>query len=137
MGFSYTVLWTGDHCKRLNRAGDAGKPLRVVFGGSHLSQPSLTRFGVVPGDDLYPIRVEKGLLFILARMTVRQLLTVPEYLTEYLGLPETYAALHVWQLKERLATEHADWGHVPERARPTCPDALATTSARLSVQLSH
>jgi len=39
MSKCHTILWTNDFCKKLKRAGDAGKPLRVVFSGSHQSQP--------------------------------------------------------------------------------------------------
>jgi hypothetical protein len=75
MSKCHTILWTNDYCRKLKRAGDIGKPLSVLFGGCHQSQPSLSTFGVVPGDYLLVIRVEKGRLFLVAGMQVREYVT--------------------------------------------------------------
>jgi len=109
---SYTVFWTNDYCRQLRKAGDLGKQLQVLFGGSHQSQPSLTKFGVRSGDWVYPIRVEKGQLFIVAGMQVRRFLSVSQYVSDVLRLPESYTSLHAFQLEERLKAEHPEWGHL-------------------------
>ncbi|MBR0224772.1 MAG: hypothetical protein IJL92_01810 [Thermoguttaceae bacterium] len=38
----YTVFWAKDRVEELKKAGDAG-PIRVVFGGRHLREPSLIK----------------------------------------------------------------------------------------------
>ncbi len=112
MSKCHTILWTNEYCRQLRRAGDAGKPLRVLFGGSHQSQPSLSAFGVVAGDDVLVLRVEKGRLFIIAGLRVREYITLRRYLLEVLGLPESYAELPLFQLEAALAGEHPEWGHL-------------------------
>lgn len=109
---AYTVLWTNDYCRGLRRAGDVGKPLRVLFGGSHLSQPSLTSYGVRPGDWVYPIRVDKGRLYVVAGMQVQRILSVEEYLAGFLNLPGSITALPLFELEPRLRKEYPSWGHL-------------------------
>jgi hypothetical protein len=109
---AHTVVWTNDYCRALRKAGDVGKTLRVLFGGSHLSQPSLTRFGVRPGSWVYAIRVDKGCLFIVAGMRVERFIGISEYVKDVLGLPESYLSLHLFKLEERLQLEHPEWGHL-------------------------
>ena len=109
---SYTVFWTNDYCRQLRKAGDLGKPLRIVFGGSHQSQPALTKFGVHPGDWVYPIRVDKGQLFMVAGMQVKSFVGVSEYVSDILRLPVAYNGLHTFQLIDRLKSDHPEWGHL-------------------------
>jgi hypothetical protein len=109
---SHTLFWTNDYCRSLRKAGDLGKQLRVLFGGSHQSQPSLSSFGVRPGSWVYPIRLEKGRLFIVGSMRVERFMSVADYVVDVLGLSEAYADLHVFQLEERLRAEHPEWGHL-------------------------
>jgi hypothetical protein len=108
----HTILWTNDYCKKLRRAGDVGKPLRVLFGGSHQSQPSLSAFGVGAGDTVIVLRVDKGRLFIVASLQVREYVSLRFYLLEFLRLPESHAGLHLFQLESTLANEHPEWGHL-------------------------
>jgi len=110
-GAAYTVLWTNDYCRGLQKAGDVGKPLQVVFGGSDLAQPSLTSYGVGPGDWIYPVCVDRGRLTVVAGMQVREIVSVEEYLAGFLRLPESVAALPLPQLEPRLRKEHPEWGH--------------------------
>ena len=79
MANSFTLLWSQERCERMEKAGQASKPLTVLFGGPHQSEPRFRRFGVQPGDYLYPLRVAGGVLYVLGRMRVRQLLSVEEY----------------------------------------------------------
>ena len=112
MNKCHTLLWTNDYCRKLKRAGDAGRPLRVVFSGSHLSQPSLASFGVVPGDCIFVIRVDKGRLFLVGGLRIREYVTLDAYLRQVLGLPESYASLGLFELEDRLAKERPEWGHL-------------------------
>ncbi len=112
---AHTVVWTNDYCRALRKAGDVGKTLRVLFGGSHLSQPSLTSFGVRPGSWVYSLRVDKGCLVIVAAMRVERFIGISEYVKDVLGLPESYLSLHLFTLEERLRREHPEGGHLLPR----------------------
>jgi hypothetical protein len=50
------------------------KPLPVLFGGPHLSEPSFRRAGVNVGDAIYPIAVSNRRVLVVARMRVREML---------------------------------------------------------------
>jgi hypothetical protein len=69
---AYTVFWTMD---RLLGAVTAGhRPLPVLFGGPHLSEPSFRRAGVTVGDSIYPVAVSNRRVLVVARMRVREML---------------------------------------------------------------
>jgi hypothetical protein len=80
MSDAYTVLWTKDRCRLLKEAGQVGARLKVLFGGPHQSQPRFSRFGVKPGDYIYPIHVADGALHVLGRMRVKRLLPLEDYI---------------------------------------------------------
>jgi hypothetical protein len=82
MAEAYTVFWAQDRCNALRRLDGAGKPLDTLFGGPHTSEPSFRRATVRPGDDLYPIAVRTGTLYVLGRVRVRRILALEEYVTE-------------------------------------------------------
>jgi hypothetical protein len=77
---AYTVLWTKDRCRRVKQLGQAGAKLTVLFGGPHLSQRRFSRFGVQPGDYIYPVNAAEGVLYILGRMRVKRLLSLGQYI---------------------------------------------------------
>ncbi|HEU0028438.1 MAG TPA: hypothetical protein VFQ25_15095 [Ktedonobacterales bacterium] len=79
MAVVYTVFWTQARCDALWRLGGVGKPLHTLFGGPHTSEPSFRRATVRPGDDLYPIAVRAGTLYVLGRVRVKRILTLEEY----------------------------------------------------------
>jgi hypothetical protein len=108
---SFTVLWTESRCRWLGAAGEFGKPIEVIFGGPHQSAPSLTRFKVAPGDDVYVLRVRHQVMYILARLRVSAILPIEDYLRDRLGLPQTLLSLPHWDLEEKLWTERPELGH--------------------------
>lgn len=112
LGKCHTLLWTNEYCQKLRRAGDAGKPLRVLFSGSHQSQPSLRSFGVGPGDYVFVIRVEKGRMFLVAGMRVREYIHYHSYLADVLRLDVSHTNRGLWDLEAVLAKEHPEWGHL-------------------------
>src|SRR5687768_4416606 len=87
MPTSYLVLWSRDRWKALKRTGEEGRPLEVLYGGIHISTPSFSRHCVVPGDRVYVGMVEQGRLHLLARMNVRTIIPVTDYLNDEV-LPE-------------------------------------------------
>lgn len=103
---SYTVLWTNDHCQRLKKAGDEGKKLNVVFGGIHLSAPSFRKARVESGDFVYPLRVYKGTLFVVARLKIKTYISLEEYVVQFLGLSaEEISGLYEYQIKELVGSK--------------------------------
>ena len=76
---SYFVLWPNDWCKLLAKANDAG-PLQVIYGGPHISVPSLGKVKV--GDTIYPIIIKSGQLFIIGQMQVERITQAEVYLQE-------------------------------------------------------
>jgi hypothetical protein len=50
------------------------RPLCVLFGGPHLSEPSFRRAGVHVGDMIYPIAVANRQVHVVARMRVREMI---------------------------------------------------------------
>jgi len=85
MGESYLVLWSQDRCRTLKKAGDVGKSLQVLFGGPHISAPSFRRYGVAAGDWVNVGAFQKGTLFIVARLRVKEIIGVGDYLWTHLG----------------------------------------------------
>jgi hypothetical protein len=112
MSDSYTVLWTNDRCNWLKKNGEAGKKLRVLLGGPHQSAPRFSRFGVKPGDYVYPVRVFRGELYIIARMRVKQFVSLESYLANYLGLLKPPANFSLFELEDKLRNERPELGHL-------------------------
>ena len=69
---SYTVFWTNERWHSALATGH--KPLPVLFGGPHLSEPSFRRAGVKVGDTIYPVAVSQRQVHVVARMRVREML---------------------------------------------------------------
>jgi hypothetical protein len=131
MSSAYTVLWTRDRCLTLQKAGDEGKPLHVLFGGIHQSAPSLKHAGIRPRDLVFPITVLKGTLYVLAGVVIDKFVELAEYAVTHLGLePHSVAGLHEYQIKG-LIEERC--GHLGHRQPYGCgiEVALAATSTPL------
>ncbi len=80
MADSFTTLWTADRCKLVTKYHLEGTPLRLLFGGPHTSEPGFRRAGVKAGDSIYPIRVEQGILYVIARMRVKEVISMEDYI---------------------------------------------------------
>ena len=79
MGRAYLVLWSKDRLKQAAQAGWVGKPLPALYGGPHVSHPSLLRHKVASGDVVYPVSVFDGRLWIVCRATVGEMIPVEEF----------------------------------------------------------
>lgn len=78
MSESFVVLWSQERVKRLRKAADDG-PLEVIFGGPHISQPSIEKVRV--GDKIFPIASAGGKLFLLAMLSVEEILDPEEFVS--------------------------------------------------------
>ena len=108
---SYIVLWSADRWKWLKRIGEAGTTLEVLYGGVHTSTPSFSRYSVMPGDRVYVVMVRDGRLHVLASMDIVKYLSIPEYLREYLNIPEDVLRLHLWDMEKTLREARPTLGH--------------------------
>lgn len=118
---SYVVLWSQSRCDALERLGQIGSRPDVLFGGPHTSEPRLSRFHVKPGDRIFAIRVEKGVVYLIANMRVRQiesLDSMAQDATFFDGCNLTKQPYEI--LKDWLALH-------PEKCylAPTCTDEVA------------
>ena len=107
---AFTTLWTGRRCGELERAGDAGCPLGVLFGGPHLSLPSLTRAGVAKDSRVFPILVRDGRLHVLGRLHVRDVVPFAAYLAVEFGETGIEGA-DGRATRDRLLADHPGAGH--------------------------
>ena len=115
---AYVALWSKERCSWLRRVRDNG-PLCVLFGGHHLSLPSLNHLR--DGDTTYVIWVSDGQLRVIAQMVVNRLIALDEYIREHLHLeptPTLMAAL----VDRSFQKGHAELGH---RAPTGCIEHVA------------
>ncbi len=80
MADSFTTLWSADRCDLIAKYRLEGTLVSTLFGGPHTSEPSFLRAGVKEGDEIYPIRVKHGVLYVIARMRVKEILSVEDYI---------------------------------------------------------
>jgi hypothetical protein len=118
MANAFAVLWTLERCRWLQRVEDHG-PLEVVFGGPHISLPSIDAIRV--GDVIFPICVVSGALHVIARMEVAELLSPEDYVHTRLGLARQ--TNRMWDdLFHELKRTNPGFGH---RLPTTCCDRAA------------
>lgn len=84
----YMVYWPGEQIRKLKKAKDTG-PIRVVLGSIHSKMPSIA--SVKPGDVIYPVTLEKGVLYAMVRLPVERVERAYDYLLRETG--DRYAAL--------------------------------------------
>ncbi len=77
---SFTTLWTADRCKLVTQYHLEGTPLSLLFGGPHTSEPSFRRAGVKEGDYIYPLLVKRGIVYVIARMRVKEIVPIEAYI---------------------------------------------------------
>jgi hypothetical protein len=68
---AYSVYWPQ---ARWRQAAGVAKPLSLLFGGPHTSEPSFRRATVQPGDLLYPIGLCEQVLYDFGRMRVQEII---------------------------------------------------------------
>ena len=80
---SYVLFRRWEWISQILANGDTG-PWRVLFAGEHQAQPPLGKVGV--GDTVYPISVQKGVLYVLGRMTITQVVPAEAWVTQTTGV---------------------------------------------------
>lgn len=140
MSEAYTVFWSRDRCAALRRLGGLGKPLETLYGGPHTSLPSFRRATVQPGDDLYPISVQSGIIYALGRARVRRTFDLEEYVEARADLFAPYLAeppAWVYQSQTTLTPRYVQALEAFERLQAAQPKMryLAPTCTSEAVEL--
>jgi hypothetical protein len=118
---SFVTLWTLERCRWLERVEDRG-PLEVIFGGPHISLPSIAAVRV--GDIIYPVMVKQGNLHVVARLQVEALTSPEDYMLSRHGLAEPRDTM--WDVRfANPGNAEAGLGH---RFPTTCCDMAAVGS---------
>lgn len=107
---SFLVLWSADRIKALRDRGELGQVPRVLYGSPHTSAPRLTRYGVSPGDAVYVVMLAKGVVSIVTRIEVAEIITIDAFM-QRLGVSAADRALHLWTMYDKLARERPELGH--------------------------
>jgi hypothetical protein len=102
MANAFLVVFPRWRYKEYTRAGCVGQRLRVLFGGLHQSAPSFKTFGVVPGDCVYSVSVRTGVMHIVGRLDIDEIMPVRQYLAKRFGMPED-DGFPWWDTVDRLA----------------------------------
>ncbi|HEX6870588.1 MAG TPA: hypothetical protein VF163_05770 [Micromonosporaceae bacterium] len=102
MADSYTVFWTMDRWLAAVAVGH--KPLPVLFGGPHLSEPSFRRAGVRVGDLIYPVAVSNRRVHLVARMRVREMILLGQEDGPTL-IEERFPQYRAWKFLAPTCTE--------------------------------
>ena len=80
---AYVVFRRWEWISQILANGDTG-PWRVLFAGEHQAQPRLGKVGV--GDTVYPISVNRGVLYALGRITITQVVPAEPWVTQTTGV---------------------------------------------------
>jgi len=75
----YTMLWPQRYCHFLSTTPEAGQPLRFLWGGHNL-QTRFSHFKVQQNDFIYPVCVKARIVYLIARMKVKTVMSRHEYI---------------------------------------------------------
>jgi hypothetical protein len=90
MAWAFTTYWARDRYVAARRLAPPDFRFDLLFGGPHISMPSFSRAGVMPGDWIYPVHVQGGALHVLGRMRVARVIPIAEFRAMF---PERAAGL--------------------------------------------
>ncbi len=121
MADSFTTLWSDDRCKLVTKYHLEGTFLGVLFGGPHTSEPSFRRAGVKAGDNIYPLRVKNGILYVIARMRVKEIISLEEYIERN---PDLFASVERTRWPSVTFDNYLKLHHEIRFLAPTCTDEV-------------
>jgi hypothetical protein len=132
MSQSYVFLWAQKRLDQLKKNGEVGTALTMMYGSPHSSAPSLRRYDVSPGDTVFIVGLKVGLLYLVTRVRIGELITADQYFRDHLKLPEAELKLHLWALEDKLWKERPELGH---RLPFGCVDEVALLVSATPVTL--
>jgi hypothetical protein len=127
---SYTVFWTMD--RWLSAVAVGHRPLPVLFGGPHLSEPSFIRAGVRVGDLVYPVAVANRRIHVVARMRVREMILLGQEDGPSL-IEQRFPQFKAWKFLAPTCTDEVLIGMdgtAPRADVPVPPEMLAKLTFR-------
>ena len=131
---SFTTLWTNDRCQLLRQHNQEGKNLTILFGGPHTSEPSFRRAAVKAGDIIYPVRVKQGVLYIIARLRVSQILALEDYIQLY---PKVFSGCEISQWPSITFENYLKLHPEMRFLAPTCTDEVVLGSEGTPIRLDR
>ena len=126
----YMIFWSKERIKELKKGGDKG-PICVVYGGRHKQEPALGKIKV--GDVIFPVSLEAGKLYVMARLSVEKLEDAFEYQLRETGMPRaaivpegtlTLSDGHLSEERGKFASFRGGCGYLDEI---TLPEGLTRT----------
>ena len=78
----FIVYWPQEQIRKLKKAKDIG-PIQVVLGSVHTKMPSIAK--VMTNDTIYPVTLDKGMLYVMARLPVEKVESAFDYLLRETG----------------------------------------------------
>lgn len=78
----FIIYWPQEQIRKLKMAKDSG-PIQVVLGSIHTKMPSIAKVKV--GDIIYPVTLENGTLYVMARLPVEKTESAFDYLLRETG----------------------------------------------------
>lgn len=105
---SFLVLWPKERHRQLRRIAEQQPRLNVIFGGPHLSLPSFTRFGVRPGDRIFPVFAQDRQLHLMCGATICDVQPIRSFLKSRFGVTEEQAAGSLWSVWPELKRRYPE-----------------------------
>lgn len=78
----FIIYWPQEQIRKLKKAKDSG-PIQVVLGSIHTKMPSIAKVKV--SDTIYPVTLENGTLYVMARLPVEKVESAFDYLLRETG----------------------------------------------------
>ena len=120
---SFLVLWSKERHRELRRVIQQQPTLSMIFGGPHLSLPSFSKFGVRPGDRIFPVFTEDRRLYLMCGATVREVHPIRPFLVSEFGITTEQAAGSLWSVWPALKRQYPAVAHLRD---DECVDEAAT-----------
>lgn len=119
-GSAYMIYWSKERLHAAEANGKVGKIVPALYGGPHVSHPSLRRYHVSAGDSVFPVAAGDGRLFVICHVVVDGVYDILEY-----------AAIEKLEAKAgRNGGTTADWMFLA----PTCTDDIATVRSATPIR---
>jgi len=129
---SFIILWSNDRIRQIQKYQQESTRLDVLFGGPHSSLPSFRRYNVKVGDLIYPVRVSKGILYVIGRMRVKQLISLEEYIELK---PLLFAQYEKSQIPMITLGNYLELHPEKQYLAPTCVEEVAIGEYGTAIQL--
>jgi hypothetical protein len=112
---AFVVAWAADRLRAVGSSGWVGRPLPWLFGGPHISHPSLTKADVSAGDRVFPLSFKGGRIVVLCECVVHEIIPLDEFRRQF-RIVKTASVMQDDDLRDWLRPQRCSW------LAPTCTD---------------